>query len=468
MRDEFPEGQIFFLEWPTWARLAIILAGALVSILIVAFLMRLRNWIRDKRRAKRAAEERAERGEMTLVYDLEEDAPFGIRALLEDPQVEGVWNSREATPMHLDGASRTPFTSQLSVIVPNQSDNSSTLIYDPADIRLASPTAATPLTHPTSPIHPPAEQSTSKKKGKSIVISYKGPSLRAETVEIESDTNLCTAPEALKPSPSKMQLRPISVLPSSSSRKFVISNRRKSSPRHQRTEVQSEANPLEGMEAHRRLHSAESGQLLRRDRRHSDLAQTTTLAPFTSDSEDSDDSTSRTLSWPARTGTLNLGKQLSRRVQRMEGPRPVPFRAFVESLPNTKLPPSAWTDKTQARMEAKTPSRASETSSKTSQHTPNSSTSSTTTAVTVHTSSPSDLVSITNTRSRKVNAGFEILPAGTLEKGAKPKEFGTWHESEEAQKKPKKLQKRGRSRSASRSSTESHRLSSDSFRLPTF
>jgi hypothetical protein len=262
-----------------------------------------------------------------------------------------------------------------------------------------------------------------------------------------------------------MQLRHVTNLPSTGSRKFVIGNRAKYSPRRQRGEVQSDVNPLETMEAHRRLHSAESGQLLPRDRRHSDMTRTATLVPFSSDSEDSDSSTSRAVSWPSRDSTMTLGKQLSRRVQKMEAPRRVPFRAFVESLPTSKPPPSAWTDRTQARMEAKIPSRST-TISKTSKHTPNSSMSSTS-ATSVPTSSPA-LASIANTRSRKVNNGFEILPAGTLEKGPKVKTFGSWHVNSEAVKKPKKLQKRSRSDSASRSSSESWRPSSDSFRLPIF
>lgn len=221
------------------------------------------------------------------------------------------------------------------------------------------------------------------------------------------------------------------------------------------------------MEAHRRLHSAESGQLLPRGRRQN-LAATTLLAPFASDSEDSDDSSSRALSWPTRTSTLNMGKQLSRRVQRMEGPSPVPFRAFVESLPTSKPPPSAWTERTQARMEAKIPpSKASDTGSKSSSHTPSSSTSSTTLG-TAPTSSPSDGVSIANTRSRKVNDGFEVLPANHHRSRASVHSASTWSENSEAPKRPRKLQKRSRSQSASRSSTESRRLSSDSFRLPIF
>ncbi|KIW67309.1 hypothetical protein PV04_06573 [Phialophora macrospora] len=462
MKDPFPDGAVFFLEWPTWARLALVLGGTFGVVLILAFLVRLRNWVRDKRRAKRAAAEQAERGEMALVADQEDDAFFGIRALLEDPEVEGVWNSGEATPTHLDGGVR-PSASHLKINPPRHSSNSSTTICDAAEIGLGSPTALTPFIGTTTFINKPGEASTPK-KGKTLVISYNGPYSRSEAAEIVSDVAPSTAVER-SPSPSKMQLRPTTNLSSSGSRKFVIGNRPRNSPRHQRVEVQSEINPLERMEAHRRLHSAESGQLHPRDRRHSEMAETIPLSSFPADSEDSDDSISRALSWPAREGMTNLGKQLSRRVQRMEGPSPVPFRAFVESLPTTKPPPSAWTDRTQARIEAKVPcSKASDTTSKTSTHTANSSTSSTISA-TAPTSFPSDFVSIANTRSRKVNDGFEVLPAGTLEKEPKVKEFGTWHESSGSQKKPRKLQKRTRSDSASRSSTKSQRLSSDSCRL---
>ncbi|EXJ58748.1 hypothetical protein A1O7_06178 [Cladophialophora yegresii CBS 114405] len=140
MQDPFPDGAVFFLEWPTWARLALVLGGTFAIVLILAFLVRLRHYVRDKRRAKRAAAEQAERGEMTMVAALEDDALFGMRALLEDPEVEGVWNSREATPMHLDGGVCTPPASQSTTKAPKHSSNSSTTIYDTADIGLASPT----------------------------------------------------------------------------------------------------------------------------------------------------------------------------------------------------------------------------------------------------------------------------------------------------------------------------------------
>ena len=113
--------------------------------MLLAFVVKFKNWARDKRRTKRAAEERAERGEMTLIDSQEEDTPFGIRALLGDPEVEGVWNSREATPVHLDGAADTASTSQLDFTSTKHPSTSLTARYDTADIGLASPTSTAHL-----------------------------------------------------------------------------------------------------------------------------------------------------------------------------------------------------------------------------------------------------------------------------------------------------------------------------------
>ncbi|OAL25600.1 hypothetical protein AYO20_10441 [Fonsecaea nubica] len=479
MLDPVPEGAVFFLEWPMWARLA------LTIILTTAFVVKLRNWARDRSLERRALEEQAERGDMTLVNCLDEDIPFGIRALIEDPEVEGVWNAQTATSLHFDPA-RAPSSSQVAIKPIRYSSISSTSISDSTGLGLTPPDVLTPLTDTTAVADTSAESSSSK-KGKTIVISYNGPCLHAEAADVvpglaisefvlnadftddgyTDGVSSMTKDEA-SPLSSKLQLRPVTNLPSSGTRKFVIGNRQRNIQGHQRPEVRSDLNPLERMEAHRRFHAAESGQLLPRNRRHTDMALTPALASSLSDSEDSDDSASRTLSWPARNGSMNLGKQFSRRAKRMEGPRPVPFRAFVDALPTAKPPPSAWTDKTQARVDAKIPpsAKTSETASNTSRHTPSSSRSSTSATATT---SPTDSLSIANTRSRKINDGFEVLPAGTLEKGPKVKDFGTRHEDLDMRKKPKKLKKRPHSDSGSRrSSTESGRRSSDTFRLPIF
>lgn len=265
---------------------------------------------------------------------------------------------------------------------------------------------------------------------------------------------------------SKLQLRPLADRPPT--RKFTIGSKSRAIP-HSRTYAQSEhIDSLERMEAHRRFHAAESGQLFPRGRRHTDLVLTTPLAPSNSDSDDSDCSSSRALSWPTRTVEMNLGTQLPRRAQRIEGPRPIPFRAFVESLPATKAPPSAWTQKTQAMMDSKIPpsSRGSDTTSSTSKHTPTSSTSSATSTVTTP---PPESISISSTRALKVNNGFELLPAGSLQKGPVVKEFGLWPVSSHSCNKKGKLRKRTLSNSEHDNNTqESLRPRNESFRMPIF
>jgi hypothetical protein len=253
-------------------------------------------------------------------------------------------------------------------------------------------------------------------------------------------------------------------------RKFVIGGRQRNTAGAPRTQSE-QVDTLQRMEAHRQRHAAESGQLLPRSRRHTDITLTTPLAPSASDSEDSDSSSNRSLSWPARPGQINFGKQLSRRAQQMEGPKPIPFRAFVESLPATKPPPSAWTDKTQALVASKAPVPRSlnpKDTRSTKSHTPTSSTSSSSTTVLGSTKSH-ESISIANTKSRKINEGFELLPAGALEKEPAVKEFGLWPANSTLPKRSKKLRKRSASNASSqKSSVEGKRLSEESFRVPIF
>jgi hypothetical protein len=262
-------------------------------------------------------------------------------------------------------------------------------------------------------------------------------------------------------------------LTSTGSRKVVISNRSKKLRHHRREDTKSDLDPLEHMESQRRLQSAEQGQLLPRSRRHTDMTSSP-LAQSISDSDDSDDSASRAVSWPSRHTHMNIGKQLSRRIERMEGPQPIPFRAFVESMPPARPPPSAWTSKTQSKFDAvrtnPTPKSRNTSSGATPGHTPISSTSSTSLTVSIPSSASTESLSIANTRARKINKGFEILPAGTLDRERpEVKDFGTPTETPPARKTSKKLQKRCRSNSESRRiSRESQRLSNDGFRLSIF
>ncbi|EXJ85211.1 hypothetical protein A1O3_05886 [Capronia epimyces CBS 606.96] len=466
----FPDG-VFFVEWPTWARLAIILGGLLTITLITGFCVKLRNWRKNIKLERRAAEEEAERGEVTLVSRSSDDIPFGIRALLEDSEVEGVWNSRNVTPLNYDPVEHDRATTFLqSTALPKEDSSTlSNCLYDPADIGLAATGDRDPVTDYTAMMELPAGVSSSKRKKKTLIISYNGPHIRSESAGTVPAVHSPVTQVIPGSSPSKMHLRPCSDQPSSGGRRFVIGSRQKNSLGYKRADLQSDIHSLERMEAHRQFHAAESGQLLPKDRRHTDLVLTTPLAPSVSDGEENDSYSARALSWPARMeDSMQLGKRLSRKAQRREGPRPVPFRAFVESLPPTKAPPSSWTQKTQAKLDVNIPtsSTGSDANSKTSSHTPKSSISS---SATSSPTSPTDSISIANIRTRKINDGFEVLPAGTLTRGPSVKEFGLWPENVKVANKPNKLRKLSRSNPASgRSSTESRRLSDESFRLPIF
>lgn len=90
---------------------------------------------------KTAAEEQIERGETTLVGRCSDDIPFGIRALTEDPEVEGVWNSRAVTALHRPAMQ--PSCASISLRSSGKtrkgSSASSTSLHNPANVGLASP-----------------------------------------------------------------------------------------------------------------------------------------------------------------------------------------------------------------------------------------------------------------------------------------------------------------------------------------
>lgn len=89
---------------------------------------------------RRAAEEEAERGQVGLMSRSSDDIPFGIRALLENSEVEGVWDSRKATPLHYPPAQRGPPASLLHPTeVPKEFSTSSTCLYDTPDVCMAAP-----------------------------------------------------------------------------------------------------------------------------------------------------------------------------------------------------------------------------------------------------------------------------------------------------------------------------------------
>lgn len=110
---------------------------------------------------------------------------------------------------------------------------------------------------------------------------------------------------------------------------------------------------LDRMEAHRRFHAAESGQLQPRicnveekipKHRHS-----------TSDNKLLEQGNTRAASWPIAPGEVLVDFNAPKKVQTKTSPHAVPFRTFVEMHPppkaSPKAPPSAWTDRTQGLVE---------------------------------------------------------------------------------------------------------------------
>jgi hypothetical protein len=243
--------------------------------------------------------------------------------------------------------------------------------------------------------------------------------------------------------------------------KFVIGGR----PNLQQTQAglqEEDQSAIDRMNAHRKLHYAESGQLLPRARRH-----TTEIPGCREDTSADDESASptRTLSWPATENSVRLSQKLPRKPEKRTSPPAIPHRASIEAKPPQKACPSAWTNKTQGLLNERL---AANRSSKTDTSLP-SLYSSTTLSSTAPTR---DVVSIPNSQIRKINEGFELLPAGTLEKEPEFRIMGLWPATiagkPSKKEKPNKLQKRCRSGSASTTSSSSRKaedLNSEDFVL---
>jgi hypothetical protein len=214
---------------------------------------------------------------------------------------------------------------------------------------------------------------------------------------------------------------------------------------------------VDRLDAHRRLHSAESGQLVPRTRRHTtdiNAASSVTLGSAKNESP------SRTTSWPPAEPAMRLGQNNPQKAERRISPPAVPQHASIEVPPAAKPCPSAWSSRTHHLMKEKLADERSRampgafaTASSTIPSTASTSTLDTTTA-------PTENLSIPNTQARKVNDGFEVLPAGTLDKESSTvKILGLWPATVGArpsQRKPNKLRKRSRSRSGSVSSIGSY------------
>ncbi|KAF1982902.1 hypothetical protein K402DRAFT_183216 [Aulographum hederae CBS 113979] len=91
----------FFVGWPQWAQMSIILAFLLAIVVTVGY-SKSRYSIYQLKRKRRSLEEARASGDpmeqLARIGDLERQIPFGIRALESGVEVEGVYISRSNTP----------------------------------------------------------------------------------------------------------------------------------------------------------------------------------------------------------------------------------------------------------------------------------------------------------------------------------------------------------------------------------
>lgn len=69
-------------------------------MLTIATIVYIRDNMKTQMLHEKAQQERAELGDVTQTR-VSDEIPFGLRAMEEEPEVEGVWNSRTCTPLHL-------------------------------------------------------------------------------------------------------------------------------------------------------------------------------------------------------------------------------------------------------------------------------------------------------------------------------------------------------------------------------
>lgn len=422
-----------------------------------------------------------------------QDTPFGVRAMMHDPDVDGVWNSRASTPLHSPilgprntSPSRNPFSrsrrsSSLSIIKVNITDPKITPLV--AASRIAQVDGAFSL-------HRTCKSSTSPVTTPKRVVSESSWQSSTPTCAVTLDTTprrrsvtiRATPPANVPPSSSHTSIRgELSVTPSTVNtltltltdsrtsrmhehdwtdrssavttpeqrrRSLLIENPSPSDKDLNRTPTTKKA--LDRMEAHRRFHAAESGQLHPRSKSSStgsSVHEHTVSKHLLLDSENT-----RAVSWPIMAGEILVNFEPSQKVQTMTSPQVVPFRAFVEMHPPppTKAPPSAWTARTQGLMDDKLhvcqripPSRKRVTIS-------NNSPFRISTPLDGATADVEEKFSTLSTQTRTVNAGFEVLPAGALdfEKSARVFSFARRPLGEKSNdtSKPRKLHKRSLSR----------------------
>lgn len=218
---------------------------------------------------------------------------------------------------------------------------------------------------------------------------------------------------------------------------------------------------LDRMEAHRRFHAAESGQLQPRLRSLDE--KTSSHKHSVSDHTVSEPEITRAVSWPITPGEVLVDFNAPQKVETKSSPDFVPYRAIVEvhkpSKHTSKLPPSAWTQRTQGLLEDKLESEGPKRTIIIKNDTGNRSAKEYIITSNKDVKNKTEVASLLGTQARQINKGFEVLPAGSLTKGEPFKDFGyepgagRVYSSETSR--PKRLQKRNRSRSRSKESRKS-------------
>ncbi|CAJ2513326.1 Uu.00g014450.m01.CDS01 [Anthostomella pinea] len=103
----------FFVAWELWEQLTFVLAGAIVLVFL-AGLVKL-WWMQRflKKHTKLDEEKQVRQQEMRksgLPVGRRVDIPFGVRAIQSGVEVDGIWISRPGTPVELDSPGASPTT----------------------------------------------------------------------------------------------------------------------------------------------------------------------------------------------------------------------------------------------------------------------------------------------------------------------------------------------------------------------
>lgn len=111
---------------------------------------------------------------------------------------------------------------------------------------------------------------------------------------------------------------------------------------------------LDRMEAHRRFHAAESGQLLPRKHRKTKSSGSGSSSQFSALTENKHFNNQRSVSWPVAKKEVIVNMTVPHgKPQRRVSPAAIPYSASVEQHPPPKSCPSAWTDRTSELMNEK-------------------------------------------------------------------------------------------------------------------